>query len=320
MLTEKNNISLDTDVLKSISSQNVWYSPVADAVDRLRDLHKTRVTYFDSFLEFADSSNRIHTSINPMKAITARMSSERPNLQNIPARKHGKMVRDSFLAGPGNKLISADFDQIEYRIMVSRAGEERLINAINGGQDLHTYMTSVVYKKPYEDVLPAERSVMKNATFAFLYGAGDAKFALMSGISVNDAVAFRHLYSVEFPAIDRYSQMIMQSARTSGAARTTYLGRNQVVVGRDKLYKLLNYVTQGEAGDVLKRKMVELSMTDAGKHMLLPIHDEILFEMPSEDAEEIKRIIEETMPENEAFDVPLSVGADIIDRWGNKYD
>jgi DNA polymerase I-like protein with 3'-5' exonuclease and polymerase domains len=114
--------------------------------------------------------------------------------------------------------------------------------------------------------------------------------------------------------------MIMQSARTSGAARTTYLGRNQVVVGRDKLYKLLNYVTQGEAGDVLKRKMVELSMTDAGKHMLLPIHDEILFEMPSEDAEEIKRIIEETMPENEAFDVPLSVGADIIDRWGDKYD
>lgn len=320
VLTEKNNISLDTDVLESISRQNVWYSPVADAVDRLRDLHKTRVTYFDSFLSFADSNDRIHTSINPMKAITARMSSERPNLQNIPARKHGKMVRDSFLAGPGNKLISADFDQIEYRIMVSRAGEERLINAINDGQDLHTYMTSVVYKKPYEEVLPAERSVMKNATFAFLYGAGDAKFALMSGISVNDAIAFRHLYSVEFPAIDRYSQMIMQAARTSGAARTTYLGRNQVVVGRDKLYKLLNYVTQGEAGDVLKRKMVELSMTDAGKYMLLPIHDEILFEMPSEEAEEIKRVIEETMPENEAFDVPLSVGADIVDRWGNKYD
>ncbi|RKZ94097.1 MAG: hypothetical protein DRQ40_06550 [Gammaproteobacteria bacterium] len=317
--TEKGNLALDSEVLLDIAASDVWYSPVAAGVNRLRDLHKTRVTYFDAFMEFADDNDRIHTQINPMEAITARMSSTRPNLQNIPARKHGKMVRDSFLAGPGNKLISADFDQIEYRIMVSRAGEQNLIDAINGGQDLHTYMTSVVYGKPYEDVQPEERGVMKNATFAFLYGAGNTKFADMAGISINDAVEFRKMYSTQFPAIDHYARTINQLGATQGSVVTGYLGRKQAIWSKKESYKLLNYATQGEAGDVLKAKMVELSMTDAGQYMLLPIHDELLFEVPEEDAEEIKNIIEDVMPENHAFHVPLSVGADIVTRWGDKY-
>lgn len=320
VLTDKGNIALDGDVLKGIASSGVWYGEVASAIHRLRGLHKNRVVYFDAFLNFADSNGRIHTSINQMKAITARMSSERPNLQNIPARVDGKLVRDAFISPKGSKLIAADFDQIEYRIMVCRAGEQRLIEAINSGQDLHTYMTSVVYKKPYDAVEPGERAIMKNATFAFLYGAGDAKFAVMSGISIADATAFRRLYAAEFPAIDRYSQLVAQSANKDGGATTAYLGRRQALPSRDKLYKLLNYVTQGEAGDVLKVKMVELSNTDAGQFMRIPIHDEILSEVPDEDVEEVQRIIHEVMPENDAFDVPLSVGTDVVDRWGDKYD
>jgi DNA polymerase-1 len=241
-------------------------------------------------------------------------------MQNVPARHNGKMVRDSFYAPEGSKLISADFDQIEYRIMVCRAGEQQLVDAINGGQDLHTYMTSVVYNKAYEDVQPAERSIMKNATFAFLYGAGDAKFALMSGITLSDAKGFRDMYNDKFPAIANYSRVVNDVGASKGWMETPYLGRKQVVRSRDKSYKLLNYVTQGEAGDVLKAKMVELSNTDAGQYMTLPIHDEILFEVPDEEAEDIKRTIEAVMPENDAFDVKLSVGADIISRWGDKYD
>lgn len=319
-LTKKGNISLDGDVLEGIEKSGAAFGEVAKGINRLRDYHKTKVTYFDSFMEFSDDIGRIHTSINPMKAITARMSSERPNMQNIPARKHGKMVRDAFYAPEGSKLISADFDQIEYRIMVCRAGEQQLVDAINGGQDLHTYMTSVVYDKPYGDVLPAERGVMKNATFAFLYGAGDVKFALMSGISLDQAKAFRDMYNTKFPAIANYSRTVDDIASSKGFMQTPYLGRTQVVPKRDDSYKLLNYVTQGEAGDVLKSKMVELANTDAGQYMTLPIHDEILFEVPDEHAEDVKRTIEDVMPENAAFDVNLSVGADIISRWGDKYE
>ena len=160
---------------------------------------------------------------------------------------------------------------------------------------------------------------MKNATFAFLYGAGDKKFAGMAGISQEDAIAFRRMYSQEFPSIDHYARIVINLGQTNGSATTGYLGRTQVVTSKKKAYKLLNYVTQGEAGDVLKAKMVELSMTDAGQYMRLPIHDEILSEVPAEYAEDVKQIIEDVMPERNRFAVPLSVGADIVDRWGDKY-
>jgi len=317
-LTVKKNISLDSDVLESIGIARPDLADIASAVNRLRDFHKMKKTYFDAFLTHADG-DRIHTSINPMGARTARMSSSRPNLQNIPARKHGKLVRDTFIPAEGHLLIAADFDQIEYRIMASRAGEQSLIDAINGGQDLHTYMTSVVYNKPYADVHPAERSVMKNATFAFLYGAGDVKFAGMAGISVDDAKTFRALYQNQFPAIAQYGFSVASTGRTYGHVRTGYIGRKQHIDDRDKAYKLMNYATQGEAGDVLKVKMIELSMSEAGEFMRLPIHDEILFEVPQERAEEIKAVIESVMPETKAFAVPLSVSADVVSKWGDRY-
>ncbi len=161
---------------------------------------------------------------------------------------------------------------------------------------------------------------MKNATFAFLYGAGDEKFARMAEITIQDAKGFRHLYAQEFPAINTYARDMMRAAQSDGGATTPYLGRRQALKDRKRLYKLLNYVTQGEAGDVLKAKMVELSMTDVGPFMSLPIHDELLFETPQEFSQEAKQIILEVMPENNAFDVPLSVGADIVTRWGDKYE
>lgn len=319
VLTDKGNIALDSDVLDHITITRMDLGPIAQAVVRLRDYRKMRVTYFDAFIDSADEFDRLHTSINPMGAITARMSSSRPNLQNIPARKHGKLVRDAFIPSDSNVIIAADFDQIEYRIMVDRAGEQQLIEAINRGDDLHTYMTSVVYKKPMEDVTPSERSVMKNATFAFLYGAGNAKFAVMAGISQVEAYAFRENYQKNFPAIAQYAESITSMGRAHGMITTGYLGRRQAVRDKSKAFKLLNYVTQGEAGDVLKKKMVELSMTEAGEYMILPIHDELLFDVPKDRADAVVEIIKEVMPEEHYYSVPLSVGVDVVDKWGDKY-
>lgn len=318
-VTDKGNTKLDNEVLDQIMDRRPDLAGVATAVQNIRNYHKIRGTYFDAFLDLQDATGRLHTSINPMGARTGRMSSSRPNLQNVPARTQGNMVRSAFVAPEGSKLVSADFDQIEYRIMVSRAGEKRLIEAIQAGQDLHTYMTSVVYKKPMEDVQPRERSIMKNATFAFLYGAGDAKFARMAGIPLEEALAFRDLYTKEFPAIARYAADVASMGRGKGEWTTSYMGRVQAVADRDKAYKLLNYVTQGEAGDVLKRKLVELSNAGLEPYMRLPIHDEILFEVPEEEVESVVATIREVMPETAHFDVPLSVGVDVINSWGDKY-
>ena len=315
--TEKGNTSIDSDVLEDIMEDMPQLAEIAKAVLKVRNFHKIRSTYFESFMDL-QHEGRLHTSINPMGAITGRMSSSRPNLQNVPARQQGKMVRSAFIAAPGHKLISADFDQIEYRIMVSRAGEQRLIDAINAGQDLHTYMTAVVYNKPMENVTRKERTIMKNATFAFLYGAGDVKFAGMAGIDIDEAKAFRSKYTQEFPAIAAYARDVERQADKGGVV-TDYLGRLQQVKDGEGAYKLLNYVTQGEAGDVLKKKVVELSQTEAGPTMRLLIHDEILFEAPEEEVPMVLDTIKQVMPENDHFKVPLSVDAEVLDSWGDKY-
>ncbi len=203
--------------------------------------------------------------------------------------------------------------------MVSRAGESRLIEAIRQGRDLHTYMTSVVYGKPETEVHPAERTLMKNATFAFLYGAGDVKFAGMAKIGVNEAKEFRALYAREFPHIDEYARTVEHIARQEGHIITEYLGRKQELETNDEAYKLLNYVTQGEAGDVLKKKLVELSQTEIGQYMALPIHDEILFEVPEEEVPMALDIIKQAMPEMDYYQVPLTVGSEVLNSWGDKY-
>ena len=317
--SDKGQTKLDKDVLKALIVDRPDLAEIAKAVMRLRTYHRNNTTYFKAFLELKDQNHRLHTSINPMEAVTGRMSSERPNLQNVPARVDGKQVRSSFIAMPGHKLISADFDQIEYRIMVSRANETRLIEAINQGYDLHTYMAAIAYRIRYEDVTYAQRSLMKNATFAFLYGAGDAKFAKMVGITIDEAKEFRALYEQEFPSIAMYSSQMDLVAHGGQPFHTEYLGRPQFVPSGEGTYKLLNYVTQGEAGDVLKKKMVDLSMSEVGEFMILPIHDEILFEVPEEIAENAVEIIKDVMPEMDRFQVPITVGADILDTWGDKY-
>jgi len=317
--TDKGNIKLDQMVLDQIPIERPELTEITKAITKVRNYHKFKSTYFNSFLDLMDEGHRLHTSINPMRAITGRMSASRPNLQNVPARQKGGMVRKAFVSSPGHKLIAADFDQIEYRIMVDRAGEQRLIDAIHAGQDLHTYMTSIVYDKPMEAVVRAERDIMKNATFAFLYGAGDAKFARMAGIQIDQAKAFREVYARQFPGINAYAIQVDRAGANGEEIETKYLGRRQAVRNRNDSYKLLNYVTQGEAGDVLKKKIVELSMTDIGHHMRLPIHDEILFEVPDEEVAHTLEVIQAVMPENTAFNVPLSVGADVISNWGEKY-
>lgn len=287
--------------------------PMAQEILNYREQIKIRSTYLDDFISFADG-DVLHGSINPLGARTGRMSMQRPNLQNVPR----SWVRSAFIPRPGNKLVLVDFDQIEFRLLAHYAGEQSLIQAVLDGDDLHSYVGRMVYNQA--EISREQRQIVKHANFAKIYGAGVEKFAATAGISVPDAQSFNEKYDRSFPAIVSWVNKITGIGnRASRDLITPYLGRRQVVQKGHGGYKLVNYFIQGTAVDVLKRKIVELSMTNSDQFMLFPIHDEIAFDVPEEYVEDIQRETALVMQDLTSFSVPLTVGSEVVNNWGEKY-
>lgn len=305
--TRKGRLALDSQVLLEVEH------PVGQALIKFREAVKTRSTYFDDFIHYCDGEV-IHSSINTLGARTGRMSSSRPNLQNVPRSKY---VRNAFLPREGNKLVLADFDQIELRLMAHYAQESELVKAVLEGEDLHTFIGRMIYNVP--ELTKRQRQITKSANFAKIYGAGAEKFALTAGIDVDEARRFMAMYDARFPGIKRFVYDLANQAKQPLHVITPYIGRKQIIDSSDESYKIVNYFIQGTAADVLKKKLVELANTDMERFMLIPIHDEIAFDVPEEEVEEAKREIATVMTET-SFDVPLSVGAEAVSKWGEKYE
>lgn len=302
--TAKGNVSLDADALAEINH------PAAEHLPAYRNALKFRSTYYEDFLDFADG-DILHGSINPLGARTGRMSASRPNLQNVPRTK----VRNAFLARPGHKLLLADFDQIELRLMAHYAREEGMLDAVRQGEDLHTFIGRMIYGR---DINKEERQITKAANFAKIYGAGAAKFGQTAGISTEEAKRFMTTYDSRFPGVRRFMNEMTARVKRGEEIVTPFLGRKQVAEA-DQAYKIVNYFVQGTAADVLKTKLVELSMTDSEQWMLIPIHDEIAFDVPEEYVEDVKQEVMTVMEDHTSFEIPLTVGGDVVTRWGAKY-
>jgi DNA polymerase-1 len=307
--TNKGKVALDKTVLKALDH------PAAVPLVDFREAVKTRSTYFDNFIEFADDDGFIHTQINPLGARTGRMSAERPNLQNVP---RSKLVRSAFIPRDNNKLVLVDFDQIELRLMAHYAQEDEMVKAVLEGEDLHTFVGRMIYGVP--ELTKAQRQVTKNANFAKIYGAGIAKFADTAGIEPNEAQQFMGMYDQRFSKIGKFAQSLINTVRSEGEVISPYLGRIQSVYNKKDAYKIVNYFIQGTAADVLKTKIVELSMTDISDFMLIPIHDEIAFDVPEADVEEVQHLAELVMVDRTSFSLPLSVEGEVVDKWGDKYE
>ncbi len=201
-----------------------------------------------------------------------------------------------------------------------RANETTMIDAINAGEDYHGFTAKLVYH--VSQFTPEQRRIAKHSNFAKIYGAGVAKFAETAQISVEEATTFITSYESMFPGITAFQNQysnLTPDADGNVRSYSPYVGRLQVAPG-DQGYKLVNYLIQGEAADVLKMKLVELSNTDFGNYMTIPIHDEIAFDVPAEDAEEFAKELPSIMEERVSYPVPLTVGVEIVDRWGDKYD
>lgn len=309
--TDKGQLALDEEVLLGLSSH-----PVAELVLRARSAKKIISTYFNKLTD-----TRARPSINQVGAAkTGRMSVTTPPLQTLP---RGRVVRDAFIPSEEHSLVMADYDQIELRLMAHFAGEEEMIKAIWDGIDLHTRTAQLVYRDDSLEKDDPRRQVAKNSNFAKIYGAGIATFAATAGISIAEAERFLAGYDAAFPGVRRFQMEVDRTARSravDGATWvTTPIGRKQRC-DLDSTYKLTNYLIQGTAADVLKQKMLELDAAGVGEFMILPVHDEIVFDVPNDVLDDVVRVIEDIMPDTTQFSVPLSVEASVTDdRWGVKY-
>jgi DNA polymerase-1 len=254
--------------------------------------------------------DRLHCSINTCRAKTGRMSITEPALQTLP---RGPEIRDCFIPAEGHKLISADYDQIEYRLFAHFAAEQTMLEAIRNGEDLH---------QATADALGVPRQVGKGANFATLFGAGLEKFASSTGLSVEDAQPIRERYLERFPGVRTFMKTMESVAKqrleNEGLAYVRTPAGRRLTPDEDQYYTLVNYICQGTAAEVLKEAMLDLDAAGLGDFVLLPVHDELIFDVPADAVDEAADAIEDAM-NNYKFSAPLTVGVDVLpERWGDK--
>lgn len=326
VFTEKGNVSMEREVLQGIGH------PIADLVVEWRQL-KRLLEYVSSHLELAGPDGRLHCKINPLGTRTGRESASSPNLQNLP--RDDNRIRNGFVASPGNVLLFADYDQIEGRLFASFSGDQNMLASIRygdqmtaagfDGYDMHSMAARMIFGIAVDQPVPKPaRNKAKTGQFSKIYGVGLDKFAARNGMTLDEARAFFQVYEAQFPESrksgfqSRITKELIDRERAEGESYVlTAYGRKEPCYV-SKAYMALNYKIQGTAADVLKAKKVALSNTWLGNHMLLSIHDEIIFEVPEDAVAEGVRTIRQTMPETERFAVPLTVGISVGRRWGEK--
>ena len=304
--------------------------PVVDLILDWRACVKLKNTYVDRLPEHIDADDgRIHTTFNQTFTDTGRLSSSDPNLQNIPVRSdRGQRIRAAFVArGPGWTLLSADYSQVELRLMAAMSGDARMIAAFRAGEDIHAQTASVVYGVPLAEVTPAQRGRCKMVNFGIIYGI--SAFGLASRLRVprKEAQALIDAYFAQYPAVRAYMERSVAEARARGYAQTLF-GRRRAVpeinsrnaTTRNAAERVaINMPIQGSAADIIKFAMVridrELRARGLRAQMTLQIHDELLFDVPDDELEVVKPLVQAAMEGVVALPVPLSVSLGAGPDW-----
>jgi DNA polymerase-1 len=313
-LTEKTDTGswrLDDGILAGVDH------PLAEAVRKIRETSKIRRTYFEA-IEAKAHGDRVHPSIRPLGARTGRMSISDPPLQQLP---RGTIVRDAFVASEGCALVSADYDQIELRLLAHFAREAGMIDAIRSGVDLHSNTARLVFG---DEFTKEHRQIAKGLNFAKVYGSGIDGFAKVAGIDYTTAETILADYDHAFPGVVEFMRTVERVARdrrrTTGAAYLTAPSGRRQPVDDGAYYRGVNYLIQGTAADVLKRALVDLDAAGLGDYLVLPVHDEVIADVPANEAANIAHEIETVMSDPDTFAVPLTASADVMaSRWGDKY-
>jgi DNA polymerase-1 len=320
----KTGFSTDARVLQAIRSEH----PIIEKVENWREYSKLKSTYLDALPLLVDSESRLHTTFNQTATTTGRLSSTDPNLQNIPIRTElGREIRECFVAARGHKLISADYSQVELRVLAHISGEEVLKDIFRRGEDVHAATAAEMFGVAPGDIDPGLRSKAKMINFGIVYGLSAYGLADRLDIPQDEAADFIERYLGRFPKVKEYIDTTIAEATERGYV-TTLLGRKRRIPElRSRKWPTrslgerlaVNTPIQGTSADIIKIAMVSSrrALTDAGltTRLVLQIHDELLFEAPEEEVEAATEIVVREMARAYAMDPPLAVDAGIGDNW-----
>ena len=330
--TSGGQASTSQAVLEKLSGEH----PVVDALLEYRKLEKMRSTYLEPLPRLAGPDGRIHTTLNQTATATGRLSSSNPNLQNIPVRGDmGRRMRTCFTAGPGMKLISADYSQVELRVLAHYSQDPTLVSAFRNGEDIHTRTAALLHDVDASEIGPDERRKAKTINFGLIYGMGPRKLAQDLAIPMGEAKMFIERYFARFAHIKEFFDGVEESARELGYV-TTLSGRRRPLPDMHSMSgqaralaerQAVNTLIQGSAADLIKFAMLAVfndkELRRLKARLLLQIHDELIVEVPEENAEAAASRLSALMMDTASWGielaVPLVADAGIGQNWGEAH-
>lgn len=326
--TKKNKthgLSTDQDTLESIDH------PIASIILQYRTISKLRSSYTESLIDCADrASSRIHCHFNECVTATTRLSSSDPNLQNIPARSDlGRQIKRAFVPAKGYCFVSADYSQIELRVLASLSRDPVLVNAYQNDLDIHALTASELFDKKIDDVTKAERQIAKSINFGIVYGMGSQKLSREVHISKQEAKQFLEKFNQRFPVLAQWLDDNGIKARQTGVIHTV-LGHRRIIdefLSPNKMIQAAgdriaaNSPIQGSASDIVKCAMLRLqsllAQNNSKARIILQIHDELLLETPIDELEQTKAILIDAMTNACDIGIPLKIDLKVGNNWAD---
>ncbi len=317
-------ISTAQDVLEELAEKH----PVPAQVLEYRQLAKLKSNYLDQLPQLTDSEGRVHTTFNQVGTATGRLSSTNPNLQNIPTRTAlGREIRKAFIAAPGNLLMSADYSQIELRLMAHFSGDPLLVDAYQTGKDIHTLTAAEVFEVDAETMDKETRARAKAVNFGIVYGISPYGLAVQLGIDQKVAREYIERYFDRYKGVRSFIDETLEVVRREGAVRT-YFGRVRPIPdiqSRNPNMRgfaertAVNTPLQGTAADLIKLAMIRLdaAIREQGlrSRMTLQVHDELLFDVVPEERDVMEALVKREMEGVAAFRVPIVADIGVGDNW-----
>ncbi len=323
--TGKGALSTAAGELEKLAAEH----PIIEHILKYRELQKLKTTYIEPFPSLVDGQGRVHTTYNQAGASTGRLSSQDPNLQNIPTRTElGQEFRKAFVAEKGYTLLSCDYSQLELRIAAHLSGDPAMSGAFDRGEDIHTRTAAGVFGVDPSAVTKAMRNQAKTLNFGVLYGMGLSGFQRAAGVNRTEARAFIDNYEKEFSGLMKYMEGLKEFARKNGYVETLFGRRRPIPDILSTMHMLragaermaINMPIQGTEADLLKIAMINIQKHIDDNYqdnvrMLLQVHDELLFEVKSDIVGPVAKELKQLMESAHTFNVPIVVDAKAGENW-----
>ena len=319
-LTSTGQPSVDIDTLEDLAGQH----PIIPLLIEYRELDKLASAFISKMPKLADKDGRVHPTCNQLGATSGRFTCSDPNIQQLPRSSgEAKVLRAAFIAGPGRKIVDADWSQIELRVLAHFSKDESLNEAFASDADLHTRTASLMFKKPEAQITKEQRGAAKAVNFGICYGLGApglfrSLHAAHIPATLEECKKFIASYRRSYPGISRFLNGIQFRLQEQGYITTLSGRRRRMRADGSDALSVQNAIILGSAADIAKDAMVRLhAQLPAGAYLIAMIHDEFVVECAEEQADEVRVFMVEVMSKQpDGFTVPLKVDAQIGDNWG----